>query len=115
MGQAFFELRNNNLLNVVSINDQSTNFPGTTVSTFLVDITIGVACPTPISILIFTISGNFQFTVSSLLSTITVSDTPPPIQSMTVVSRNIIKVLFREQFTVGRYFRVSISNIYNPL
>jgi hypothetical protein len=94
MGQLYFELINNNILNVVSINPQNTNYPGTTVSNLVIDITIGVRCPTSISTFIFTISGNFQFTVSSLVSTITVSGTPPQILSMTVMSPNIIKVLF---------------------
>lgn len=77
--------------------------------------TIGVAVPTPMSVFIFTISGNFQFTVSSLVTSIAVTGTPPQIQSMEVVSQNIIKVTFSEQFVVGRQFRLSISNIYNPL
>ena len=59
MGQLYFELTNNNLLSVVSINAQNQNLPGTTVSTLIIDITIGIACPTPISTFIFTISGKF--------------------------------------------------------
>lgn len=115
MGQVYFELRNNNLMSIVSINAQTANRPGTTVSDLLVDVTVGVACPTPLSTFVFTISGNFQFTVSSLVSTLQVSDTPPQILTMTVVSPNIIRVIFNEQFAVGRRFQVSISNIYNPL
>ncbi len=115
MGQVYLELRNNNLINLVSINAQNANLPGSTVSTLLVDVTIGVACPTALSTFIFTISGNFQFTVSSLVSSIAVSGDPPQIQSTTVMSPNVIKVIFNEQFVVGRQFRLTISNIYNPL
>lgn len=82
------------MINLVSINSQIGNLPGTTVSTLLVDITIGVTCPTPLSTFLFTISGNYQFTVSSLVSSIAVSGSPPQILSTTVVSPNIIKVIF---------------------
>jgi len=43
-----------------------------------------------------------------------VSGTPPQILSTTVVSPNIIRVTFNEQFTVSRHFRLTISNIFNP-
>ena len=115
MGQVFLELRNNNQINLVSINSQLTNQPGTTVSTLLIDITIGVACPTSLSVFLFTISGNYEFTVSSLVSTIAVTGSPPQVQSTTVMSPNLIKVIFNEQLVVGRQFRVTISNIFNPL
>jgi hypothetical protein len=101
-------------MNSVSINTQIGNLPGTTVSTFLIDVTIGVACPTALSTFLFTISGNYQFTVSSLVTSTAVSGTPPQILSTTVVSPNIIRVLFNEQFTVSRQFRLTISNIFNP-
>lgn len=101
-------------MNSVSINTQIGNLPGTTVSTFLIDVTIGVACPTPLSTFLFTISGNYQFTVSSLVTSIAVTGSPPQILSTSVVSPNIIKVSFNEQFTVGRHFRLTISNIFNP-
>ena len=42
MGQVFLELRNNNQINIVSINSQVSNEPGVTVSTLLIDVTIGV-------------------------------------------------------------------------
>ena len=115
MGQVFLELRNNNNLNLVSINSQIANQPGITVSTLLMDVTIGVACPTPLSTFLFTISGNFEFTVSSLVSSIGISGDPPQVQSTTVMSPNLIKVIFNEQFVVGRQFRLTISNILNPL
>jgi hypothetical protein len=115
MGQVYLELRNNNLINLVSINSQLNNQPGVTNSTFLIDVTIGVACPTPLSTFLFTISGNFQFTVSSQVTTIAVTGTLPQILSTTVVSPNIIRVVFNEQFAVGRQFRLTISNILNPL
>ena len=115
MGQVFLELRNNNQINLVSINTQITNEPGITVSTLLMDVTIGVACPTSLSTFLFTISGNFEFTVSSLVSSIGVSGSPPQVQSTTVMSPNLVKVIFNEQFTVGRQFRLTISNILNPL
>jgi hypothetical protein len=82
------------MINLVSINSQIGNLPGTTVSTLLIAITIGVACPTPLSTFLFTISGNYQFTVSSLVSSIAVSGSPPQILSTTVVSPNIIRVIF---------------------
>lgn len=44
---------------MVSINAENANTPGTTVSTLLMSFTIGVAVPTPMSVFIFTISGNF--------------------------------------------------------
>jgi len=81
-------------MDVVSINSQVSNLPGTTVSTFLIDIKINVACPTSLSRFKFTISGDFQFTVSSLVNSIGVTGTPPQISSMTVVSQNIIEVVF---------------------
>lgn len=84
------------------------------MSTLLVDVTIGVACPTAISTFLFTISGNYQFTVSSLVTSIAVTGTPPQILTTNVVSPNIIKVTFNEQFPNGRHFRLTISNIYNP-
>ncbi len=115
MGQLFLELKNNNLMNMVSINAQNTNLPGVSVSTLQVTVTIGVAVPTPLSKFILTISGNFAFTVSSLVSSLTVTGAPPQILSMTVVSPNIIQVIFNEQFTVGRQFALTVSNIYNPL
>jgi hypothetical protein len=94
MGQIFLELRNNNLINLVSINAQNANQPGITVSTLLLDVTIGVACPTPLSTFLFTISGSFEFTVSSMVTTIAVTGDPPAVQSTTVVSPNLIKVIF---------------------
>ena len=115
MGHVFLENINNNLMNLVSINAQNANQPGTTISTFLADITIGVACPTPQSTFLLTISGNFKFTVSSLVTAIAVSGSPPQISSITVVSPNIIKVIFNEQFAVGRQFRITITNVFNPL
>lgn len=115
MGQVYLELRNNNLLNLVSINAQNANRPGETVSTLLLDVTIGVSCPTELSTFLFTISNNFQFTVSSLVTTIAVAGDPPAVQSTTVVSPNLIKVVFSEQLVAGRQFRLSISNIYNPV
>lgn len=81
-------------MNMVSINAENGNFPGTTVSTLLIDVTIGVNCPTALSTFLLTISGNFQFTVSSLVSSIAVAGTPPQIQTTTVVSANIITVVF---------------------
>ena len=114
MGQVFMELRNNNLMNLVSINAQNANQPGITVSTLLLDITIGVACPTDLSTFLFTISGNFEFTVSSEVTTIAVTGDPPVAQPTTVISPNLIKVIFSEQLIVGRHFRLTISNIYNP-
>lgn len=115
MGQVFLELRNNNNLNLVSINSQIANQPGITVSTLLMDVTIGVNCPTALSTFLFTISGSFEFTVSSLVSSIGISGDPPQVQSTTVMSPNLIKVIFNEQFVVGRQFRLTISNVYNPL
>ena len=114
MGQVYLELKNNNLINSVSINTQIGNLPGSTVSTFLIDVTIAVACPTPLSVFLFTISGNYQFTVSSHVTSMAVSGTPPQILSTTVVSPNIIRVTFNEQFIVSRHFRLTISNIFNP-
>ena len=101
-------------MTLVSINSQIGNLPGSTVSTLLVDATIGIASPTAQSVFLFTISGNYQFTVSSLVTSIAVSGTPPQILSTSVVSPNIIKVIFNEQFTVGRHFRLTVSNVYNP-
>jgi hypothetical protein len=115
MGQVFLELKNNNLMTLVSINSQVSNLPGSTVSSFLIDVTVAVPCPTPLSTFLFTISGNYQFTVSSLVTSIAVSGTPPQIQSTTVVSPNIIRVIFNEQLVSGRQFRLTISNILNPL
>ena len=115
MGQVYLELTNNNLINLVSINSQVSNEPGVTVSTFLVDVTIGIAVPTPLSVFLFTISNNFKFTVSSLVSSIAVTGTAPQVLSTTVTSPNIIKVVFNEAFSVGRQFRLTISNIENPL
>jgi hypothetical protein len=94
MGQLYFELKNNNLMNIVSINAQNSNTPGVTVSTLLATFTIGVNVPTPLSTFVFTISGNFQFTVSSLVTSIAVTGSPPQIVSMSVVSPNIIRVVF---------------------
>lgn len=99
----------------MSINSQIANSPGTTVSTLLLDVTIGVAVPTALSTFLFTISNNFEFTVSSLVTSIAVTGDPPQILSTSVVSANIIRVVFNEQFIVGRQFRLTVSNIYNPL
>ena len=99
----------------MSINSQIANSPGTTVSTLLLDVTIGVAVPTALSTFLFTISNNFEFTVSSLVTSIAVTGDPPQILSTSVVSANIIRVVFNEQFVVGRQFRLTVSNIYNPL
>ena len=85
------------------------------MSTLLLDITIGVASPTAFSTFFFTISGNFQFTASSLVTTIAVTGDPPAVLSTTVVSPNLIKVIFSEQLVVGRHFRLTISNVYNPV
>ena len=46
-GQVFFEYRQNNILNVNSINDLTQNLPGTLTSNLQFDITIGVQVPTP--------------------------------------------------------------------
>lgn len=102
-------------MNVVSINAQNANTPGLTLSTLLLSFNINVAVPTPLSTFLFTISGDFTFTVSSLVTSIAVTGSPPQILSMTVMSPNIIQVIFNEQFTVGRQFSLQISNIYNPL
>jgi hypothetical protein len=102
-------------MNIVSINAENANTPGVTVSTLLVSFNIGVAVPTPLSTFLFTISGDFQFTVSSLVTSIAVTGTPPQIKSTQVVSPNIIQVIFNEQFAVGRQFSLQISNIFNPL
>ena len=77
-------------MNVVSINAQNANTPGLTLSTLLLTFNIGVAVPTPLSTFLFTISGDFAFTVSSLVTSIAVTGSPPQIQSMTVISPNII-------------------------
>lgn len=102
-------------MTLVSINSEVANLPGSTVSSLLIDVTVAVPCPTPLSTFLFTISGNYQFTVSSLVTSIAVAGTPPQIQSTTVVSPNIIRVVFNEQFTTGRQFRLTISNLLNPL
>jgi len=97
MGQLFLELRNNNLMSLVSVNAQNANLPGTTtptVSSLLAQITIGKECPTPLSVLLFTISGTFAFTVSSQVTTQQVTASPPQIQSSIVISPNIIRVVF---------------------
>lgn len=114
-GNVFFEAKNNNIMNVVSINSLTTNLPGTTTSSFLAQISIGIACPTATSRLLFTISNNFYFSVSSLVNTIAVTGSAPQITSTTIMSQNVIMVVFGEQFTVGRTFRLTISNILNPL
>ena len=114
VGQLFLELRNNNLMNIVSINAQNTNTPGVTVSTLQMTVTVGVNVPTPLSTFLLTISGDFTFTVSSLVASLAVTGTPPQILSMTVVSPNIIRVIFNEQFTVGRQFALTVSNVLNP-
>lgn len=79
MGQVFLEMRNNNLLNLVSITSQTTASPGLTFST-VVDVTVGVASPTALSTFVFTVSGNFIFTVSSQVTTIAVTGDPPQIK-----------------------------------
>jgi hypothetical protein len=89
-------------MNLISITSEVSNMPGSTVSTLLIDVTIGVACPTSQSTFLFTISGNYQFTVSSLVTSIAVTGSPPQILSTTVVSPNIITVDFNEQFAIHR-------------
>lgn len=66
-GQVFFEYRQNNILNVNSINDLTQNLPGTLTSNLQFDITIGVQVPTPYSCLKFILSDSFQFSASSLV------------------------------------------------
>lgn len=114
MGQVYLEMRNNNLMSLVSITGQTTTSPGIIFST-LVEVTVGVACPTLLSTFVFTVSGNFQFTVSSQITGTGVTGSPPQILSSTVVSPNIIRIIFNEQFAIGRQFRLTISNIYNPM
>lgn len=58
-GQVYFELRQNKILNVNSINDLTQNFPGTLTSNLEFEITIGVQCPTAASTIKFIISGDF--------------------------------------------------------
>jgi len=113
MGQVFFELRNNHLMNIVSVNSEAANLAGSIVSTLQINIKIGVSCPTPLSVFLFTISGDFQFTVGSQVTTIGAS--PPQILTAQVVSPNLITATFNEQFSSGRQFSVAISNIQNPL
>lgn len=81
-------------MNMVSIYPQNTNTPGVTTSTLQITITIGVNVPTPQSTILLTISGDFQFTVSSLVSSLAITGSPPQIISMNVISPNIIKVVF---------------------
>jgi hypothetical protein len=61
----------------------------------------------------FTISGNFQFTVGSQVTSVGAS--PPQVLSAIVVSPNVITATFNEQFVTGRQFSLAISNIQNPL
>jgi hypothetical protein len=114
-GQVYFELRQNKILNVNSINDLTQNFPGTLTSNLEFEITIGVQCPTDASIIKFIISGDFQFSVSSLVNVQGVLSTAPPVISTKIISKNIIVTKFGESFASGRKFKISITDINNPL
>ena len=114
-GQVYFEFRQNNILNVNSINDLTQNYPGTLTSNLEFEITIGVQSPTSTSIIKFIISDDFQFSVSSLVNVQGVLSTAPQVLSTTIVSQNIIVTKFGESFTAGRKFKVIITDINNPL
>lgn len=93
-GQVYFEYRQNNILNVNSINDLTQNYPGTLTSNLEFEITIGVQCPTPYSVVKFIISDDFEFSASSLVNVQGVLSTAPQVISTTIVSPNIIITKF---------------------
>lgn len=100
-------------MSIVSVNSMVSNSAGAVVSTLQINVQIGVSCPTPLSVFLFTISGDYTFTVGSQVTTIGAS--PPQILTSTVVSPKVIKATFNEQFVSGRQFTVAISNIQNPM
>ena len=74
-----------------------------------------MGCPTPYSVIKFIISNDFEFSASSLVNVQGILSSTPQVISTTIISPNIIVTKFGESFVSGRKFKVSITDIINPL
>lgn len=74
-----------------------------------------MVCPTPYSVIKFIISNDFEFSGSSLVNVQGILSTAPQMISTRIISPNIIVTKFGESFISGRKFKVTITDIINPL
>jgi hypothetical protein len=108
-----------NLMATSVLNDLSTSLPGDSV-TLKAEVTIGKAVSTSLSTFIFVLMYPFTFSIGSIPSTLDAASyatnpislyAKPAISSYEIVSPNIFRLIFNEQFIVGRKFIVQVAHI----
>jgi hypothetical protein len=105
------------LMGVSILNSLSANSPGS-ISTLRAEVTIGKDVSTSLSTLLFVMQYPFTFSIgsipavtqSSLYATNPIAlYSAPPIYSYEVITPNVFRLIFNEQFIVGRKFIVQVQ------
>jgi hypothetical protein len=105
-----------NLMTVSVLNDLSAKSPGASV-TLRAEVSIGQAISTSLSTFIFVMQYPFTFSVGSIPSAVESASyatnpislySKPTISSYEVLTPNIFRLIFSEQFVVGRKFIIEV-------